>query len=546
SYLDLTINNTLENSGTLQAGNMLDINFMNASTNTLTQFAQAVSRAAIATTAEDGKLTKTVNNKIDNKTNANIISGKDIDINYSSGNGESKSVIYWVTKSGWGIITDSDQSSKYNLSSNYSMNNNGKITAAANNSKYMKINRDGSIDKTTLKGFYDGDYILNDGEIIDGAKLKEQKLAEIDIDLENVNADIDEYSNTLDNYTTIITDLMQQKADVEATISEINSLIEDGAVLLESKAGGSGIYAEISEFDLKMQKDMGCVRQTNTDPGYASKITQAEYNTMMQDYIVALQANEELSIAEFLAAKQEDYGFNTNQINNIVNGYNNVKGRLSVTPHGFAKYVGKDGITYIAALNPTGEGINQSCKNITDLNKQIDDINDKIKSVQYIKDNGEALLADLNRERTELISEYNGIWDTPAGEYDYTRGDYSIVFNDIRGAQDARITINGLTNAGITGTGVFDVTQTGLQVDNYSTRSLVFNGMNTDVASATSSFVINGKSQAEFANKRQAISGQKAYEYFYGIIGRPSFDNLPTNGVHYTTDSGEISGISIT
>ena len=553
SYLDLTINNTLENGGTLQAGNMLDINFMNGSTNTLTQFAQAVSRAAIATTAEDGKLTKAVNNKIDNKTNANIISGKDIDINYSSGNGESKSVIYWVTKSGWGIITDSGQSSKYDLSSNYNLNNNGKITAAANNSKYMKINRDGSIDKTTLKGFYDGDYILNDGEIVDGAKLKEQKLTEIDIDLGNVNADIDEYNNTLDNYTTIITDLMQQKADVEATISEINSLIEDGAVLLESKAGGSGIYAEISEFDLKMQKDMGCVRQTNTDPGYASKITQSEYNTMMQDYIVALQANEELSIAEFLAAKQEDYGFNTNQINNIVNGYNNVKGRLSVTPHGFAKYVGKDGITYIAALNPTGEGINQSCKNITDLNKQIDDINDKIKSVQYIKDNGEALLADLNRERAELISEYNEIWDTPAGEYDYTRGDYSIVFNDIRGAQDARITINGLTNAGITGTGVFDVTQTGLQVDNYSTRSLVFNGLDTDVASATNSFVINGKSQAEFANKRQAISGQKANEYFYGSSSvwqqnneRPSFDSLPTTGVHYTTESGEISGISIT
>ena len=185
------------------------------------------------------------------------------------------------------------------------------------------------------------------------------------------------------------------------------------------------------------------------------------------------------------------------------------------------------------------------------MNKQIDDINDKIKSVQYIKDNGEALLADLNRERAELISEYNEIWDTPAGEYDYTRGDYSIVFNDIRGAQDARITINGLTNAGITGTGVFDVTQTGLQVDNYSTRSLVFNGLDTDVASATNSFVINGKSQAEFANKRQAISGQKANEYFYGSSSiwkqneRPSFDSLPTTGVHFVATNTKIAGTTI-
>ena len=546
SYLDLTINNTLENSGTLSAGNMLDINFMNGSSNILTQFAQSVSKAAIATTTEDGKLTKTVNNKIDNKTNARIISGKDIDINYSSGTGETNSVIYWVTKSGWGIITDSGQSSNAVLSNNYSLNNNSTITAGADNSKYMKINRDGTIDKATLRGFYDGDYVLNNGEIVDGAKLKEQKLADIDIDLENINADIDEYTDTIENYTDIMTDLMQQKADAEAAINELNSLIEDGAVLLESKAGGSGIYAEISAFDLKMQQDMGCVRQNDTDPGYASKITQAQYNTLMQDYVVALQANEELSMAEFLAAKQDDYGFNATQIKKIIDGYSDVKGRLSVTTHGFAKYIGKNGKTYIAALNPTGEGASQSCKNITDLNRKIAEITDRIKSVQNIKDNGAAILAELNRERKELLSEYNEIWDTPADEYGYANGDYSIVFNDIRGAQDARITINGLANANITGMGVFNITKTGLQVDNYSTRSLVFNGMNTDVASATSSFVINGKSQAEFANKRQAISGQKAYEYFYGVIGRPSFDSLPTTGVHYTTESGEISGVSIT
>lgn len=550
SYLDLTINNTLENSGTLQAGNLMDINFMNSSTNTLTQFAQAVSRAAIATTAEDGKLTRTINNKLDNKANADITSGKDIDINYSNGIGETNSVIYWETKSGWGIITDSGQSSKYDLQSNYSLNNDGNITAALSNTKYMKINRDGTIDKTTLKGFHDGDYVLNDGKFVDGAKLKEQKLAEIDIDLENVNGTINEYENTIANYNTLVAKLNQQKADAEATLNELTAFIENGAVLLESKTGNSGIYAGISAFDLKMQKDMWCVRQTNTDPGYTSKITQAEYNTLMQDYTTALNNNPNLTMAEFLNAS--DYGFSNAQKNNIVKGYNDVKNRLSITPHGFAKYIGKDGITYLAALNPTGEGAAQSCKNMLDLNSKIEDIANQIKSIQYIKANGTALLEDLRDERAKLTAEYNAIWETPADEYSYSGEDYSLVFNDIRiNPNGAEINVHGLTNANITGNGVFDIAKSGLQIDNYSTRSLVFNDININTETANSSLIINGKSQAEFANKRQAISGQKANEYFYGSSSiwkqneRPSFDSLPTTGVHFVATNTKIAGTTI-
>ncbi len=551
SYLDLTVNNTLENSGTLQAGNLMDINFMNSSTNTLTQFAQAVSRAAIATTAEDGKLTRTINNKLDNKANADITSGKDIDINYSNGTGETNSVIYWVTKSGWGVITDSGQSSKYDLQSNYSLNNDGNITAALSNTKYMKINRDGTIDKTTLKSFSDSDYVLNDGKFVDGAKFKEQRLSEIDIELENVNGTINEYENTIANYNTLVAKLNQQKADAEATLNELTAFIENGAVLLESKTGNSGIYAGISAFDLKMQKDMGCVRQTNTDPGYASKITQAEYNTLMQDYTTALNNNPNLTMAEFLNAS--DYGFSNAQKNNIVKGYSDVKNRLSITPHGFAKYIGKDGITYLAALNPTGEGAAQSCKNMLDLNSKIEDIANQIKSIQYIKANGTALLEDLRDERAKLTAEYNAIWETPADEYSYSGEDYSLVFNDIRiNPNGAEINVHGLTNANITGNGVFDIAKSGLQIDNYSTRSLVFNDININTETANSSLIINDKEQTEFANKPQAISGQKANEYFYGSSSiwkqnneRPSFDSLPTTGVHFTVSNTKFVGTTI-
>ena len=550
SYVNLTINNTIENNGSATAGNMLDINFMSGSNNYLTQFAESISETAIATTTEDGKLTKIVNNRLDNKTNATMTSGKDIDINYSGGGGKLNSTIHWVTRSGWGLINNEGTSVNIDLQNNNSLNNDGKITAGADNSKYMKINRDGSIDKTTLKGFYDGDYALNEGEFVDGAKFKERKLTEINTELENVNADIAEYSYTVENADTILASLNEQKNDTQAAIDEINSLIENGAVLLESKTGGSGIYAGVSAFDQKIQRDMGCIRYTNTDPAASSKITQAQYNTMMSDYEAARQENGNLTLSEFLAAS--DYGFSNTQKTNIIKGYNDVNSRLSLTAHGFTKYVGKDGVSYIAAVNPKGEGAAQTCDNITYLNNNIENITNQISTVQDTKTNGAEIIASLKDERRKLLTEYNTIYDTPASEYDYSNGDYSIVFNDIRGSKNARMTINGLTNANITGSGVFDMTKSGMQIDNYSTRSLVFNDITADAASPNSSFVINGKSQAEFADKSQAISGIKAYNYLYpnsvswlNPEGTPSFDSLPTSGVHYVTKDAGIVGTTI-
>ena len=552
SYIDLSINNTLENSGSLLSGNMLDINFMPGSYNYLTQYAKSVSTAAIASTTEDGKLTKKVNNKIDNKASGEMASGKDIDINYTTGGGETNSTIYWETKSVWGLITDSGSSSKYDVQRDYTLNNDGRIVAAQNNSKYMKINRDGTIDKASLKSFYDDDYILSDGEIIDGAKLKEQVLAKLDIELDNVDGDIEEYQTTITNYEAIITDLAIQKAETEAALGELESLIENGAVLLESKSSsGSGIYYGVSDFDLKMQKDSGIIRYTDTDPARNQKITQAQYDTMMGDFLAALQENENLTMAVFLNEKKPAYGFTDAQVGNIVNGYADIQSRLSTTAHGYVKYIGKDNVTYIAALNPTGEGTSQSCKNIDKLHDRITDIENEMDRVANIKENGAELVATLQSQKGELLAQYNGVYETPASEYDYKNGDYSIVFKDIViNPSSGRITISGLTNASISGRGTVEIAKAGLQIDNYSTRSLVFNDVMVNDAAVVGGFVLNGKSQAEFANKNQAISGLKAYEYFYpnalsGQNNKPSFDSLPTSGVHYVTRDTGITGTTI-
>ena len=121
-------------------------------------------------------------------------------------------------------------------------------------------------------------------------------LAKLDIELNNVEGDIEEYQTTITNYDAIITDLATQKAEAEAALGELESLIENGAVLLESKSSsGSGIYYGVSDFDLKMQKDSGIIRYTDTDPARNQKITQAQYDTMMGDFLAALQENDNLT-----------------------------------------------------------------------------------------------------------------------------------------------------------------------------------------------------------------------------------------------------------
>ena len=64
----MTVNNTIDNAGSIEGGDFVGIDFMNNSVNNLTQYAYAFCRAAVATTTENGSLTKNVNNKINVKS----------------------------------------------------------------------------------------------------------------------------------------------------------------------------------------------------------------------------------------------------------------------------------------------------------------------------------------------------------------------------------------------------------------------------------------------------------------------------------------------
>ena len=564
SYLTLTINNNLQNNGSLQAGNLVDINFMKDSTNNLTQYAYSEAHAAIPTTTEDGAINKNINNTLNVESGADITSGKDVEISYSVGKGTEDSLIAWKTicYALFGIpISDSGSHRNSHVNHTPILKDNGKIIAGQGNNKYMKINRDGSVDKETLKGFYDDDYILSDGETVSGEIIKQRTLDSIKIEIDNIQESINENNQTIVSINNSLDALNDRKQEVQDKIDEINDLINNGAILTDDTLDGQGN----SNFNTIVQNDIKAqIKSRIVDDSDSTKITESQYNTIMTDYDAELSAIEtqnraiaayntehvnepqeyieQPTIFEFL--NDNNYGLSDEQKQTIADGYDAVKVNLSTaTKTGFAVY--QNGTNkYVAVSNPSGTGVNQTCKEITDFNTAIENLDKQIEPYEEKKVAILESLAVLNADRIKLQTDYDNTYATNPSEYEQRNGDYSITFNDIT-PKGAHITVDGAFNHHINGSGIFSVASNGLKIDNYSTRTMVFNDLNIDSAINQSGLIIGGKNHGEFADKNQVVSGIDAYMYINNIIGHKSFENLPTSGVHYKSGGDDISGITI-
>ena len=560
--LYFTVNNTLDNSGSMEAGNLVDINFMNNSINTLTQYAHSECHAAVASTNEGTELKRTINNTLNVNSNADITSGKDVEITYSSGKNNVSSTVSWKTVSYalFGIpISDSDSYSVDKPVDNYVLKNNGKIVAGQGNNKYMKINRDGSIDKETLKGFYDDDYILSDGEIISGEIIKQRTLDSIRIEINNIDESLTEISQKITSLNRTIDDYEDKIDVVQLKIDEINNLINNGAILTNDKQDAQGN----SDFNTIIQNDIKALIVSDSDD---TKITETQYNAIMTSYNTKLAEIETQNttifnhnaepenidnqqpyievptITEFI--ETQNYGLSDAQKTTISNGYDSVHNNVSMTEKcGFSVYQNSTG-KYVAVTTPTGTGNAQTCEELTQFNNAIEDINAQMEPYQDERTSALNTQAMLQANRVSLTSKYNDVYNTASSAYDQHSGSYSITFNDIE-PKEAHISVDGAYNNNISGNGIFSVASNGLKVDNYSTRTLLFNDLNIDSVANKSGLIIGGKNHSEFADKAQAVSGAQAYLYVHNKPGHTSFDNLPTSGVHYKSDGSGISGITI-
>ena len=294
SYLTLNINNNLNNSGSLEAGNLVDINYMGNSTNNLEQFAYSEAHAAIATTTENGELKKDLHNNLNIASGGDITSGKSIDVNYSSGVGNSSSYIGWKTVSYalFGIpIKKGDSKSNASIYHIPSLQIDGKMVAGQSNSRYMKINRDGSVDMDTLLGFYNDDYKLYDNQEVDGSDVQQRSLAAIKIEINNIDSTIEELSKENESLNKLKTDAKNDRKATQDKLDELNGYITNGNYEL---------LDENSSFNDKISADIKA-KVIKTSANEADRITEAEYNAIMAAYSNKKTKSEMPSMKEFLA-----------------------------------------------------------------------------------------------------------------------------------------------------------------------------------------------------------------------------------------------------
>ena len=573
SYLYYTANNTLNDNGSLQAGELVDIDFMNNSINTLVQYAYAECHAAVAATDEKGLLSRTINNAVTVAANADITSGNSVNISYLTGGGTETSTVAYknVHYAAFGIpITDEDNKPKISNSHSKSLKLDGKIVAGVGNNKYVKIDRDGTVNMDESKEIYSSDYTLFDNAQAEGATVKSKTISSIDVQIENVTFKLNDVDLKINNTENAITEIESKITPIQTELDNIDTLVSNGAVYKNIQVeNNSSEFYDIVNNDVKTSSGLSDDVYNIIIQKYKEKfneVTQtntaiAQHNSDPANVNNIQKFVDSPSIIDFLNGYTGD-DITQDEKNAFITKYNAAyNDRMTTNTSGVRIYTDLAGNKYIGATKVVDADNKVSWQEITNMNNQITEYNNEKAPYETQLANYNETKTNLNNQKNNLINERTIAQNKP--EADYVKSDdgnvYSIVFSDIK-AQNSEIAIMGgdVDNTDISGTGNFVITPSGLKVDNYSTRSLIFNSVDFDLSSAANSLKINDKTYSEFLNKPQALNTEDAYHYKYGQPRHhriddimhprpvPSFDNLPTDGVHFISQSsGQESDIII-
>ena len=559
SYLRFTANNELNNSGSIIAGKLVDINYMNNSYNDLYNRVRTESTALVADTEEGGYLNKTINNRLKIQSGAEIVSNKDIEISYSEGKGPVYSRIAWETNSAWGLISDDDYWYSDHTYVNPSLDLNGKMVAGEGNRKYIVIKKDGRIDEEKTQGFSADTYILEGGNLADGATIKAQRLNSINGKIESAEGvliDITAQKEVLDSEKAIYE---REKTSAENTKADFKELVDGGYLLLNIEVAEG---KTISAFEEQIQNDiqLEIVGEGN------DKITAEKYalfkeksDAKIKEIVEANKADPENAVNVYTAlsdywANDDSLDLTATQKTTIKTAFDAVQSKLGIsTNKKFMTYRASDGKKYAGVTNPTAVDNVKTCDELKGLDTTLSNAAEKIDALDIKIAHYSNAITDLNNELTDLKNQKTNIENTDASEFAIAKDEeYSILFSDIS-SSSARIKFDGMTNNNLNGAGIFNIAAAGLKVDNYSTRSIIFN--NIDLGSAhQSGLIIGDKNFGEFVDSEKAVNGSNAYAYKYGkidmfgrVIYDTKFDEVGTSGVHYVSseDGTGFSGVIV-
>ena len=580
SYVEAVINNTIDSSGTIKAGKLVDINFMGSSHNNLTVDVDVQNDAAVASTSKDGRVTRTINSTLNVKSDAKIVSDKDVGIHYSNTYGSvnsrlhSKSTSYLL----FGIpIVHEETLSNITRNATNVFNLNGKVIAGTNSEKYMKINNDGSVDMSVTTGFTHDDYNLKlYGE--DWEQIKQEKIDTIDNTITRLDESIESYKTMEEPLKKSINEYISQINDCnskintcnsniskfENAIGEINKQIENnsGYMVLNTQPGDAGF----SDFDNAVFADL----KQNSCGASENQVSEAAYDAMFagfkkyyKDYLKNNPTSQK-PLLDSLSAYLSGYSAteDANKLTDVqktalADVASNVEKNLSVSELGVFTYkkFNSDGavVTLVGLNNPVtnaATGKIESCDNLDNrrnslasLNNHLTELTNRQNELKQQFDEIESKILGLENQVNSLNEEKLSVNNLPDPNADANL--YSIEFKDTNYPQ-SKIDITGIYNTQIKGNGTFEMGRNLFKVDNYSTRSLIFNNIDTTAVSEVGLF-IHGTDYKDYKDSPSAINDNVHFVTTSstgesGIIVNNYYDN--TNPVAHNQNP-DAEGLSV-
>ena len=500
SNITLEINNLIDNKGHIKADTLAQFDFMKKSTNILDQDVKVTVDAAIPTSAVDGLVKYTVNNKMNVAQNADIISNKDVIINYLSGNNKitSDMIEDLTCRILFGIpIHTVNRYKRISQNVNNSLQLDGVIKAGTSAQRYMYIDKNGNIDMEKLKGFMQEEYKLVDASNVSGEQLTEDTIKGLEGEVDKLQEKIDELQAQADKNDALISDYKTALNEITNLLNSINNAISVTDAQNQFKTEVQN--AVVGEGENKISQELFDKIWEKANP---NKTTETEYTASITEV-----AKEVLDGEENIDKK----------VSAIETAYNTANGKFStkiIDGYEYSLYNGKvllgnDDKTKTDAINNLTAGKNELKSVIADfenLNKgykdNLETLNDSLTSVNnqiaYLKENP---LSDLVIEKAAV--EFANL-NIPSSK---------IEINGITKEENGKKTIN------IKGNGKFILASAGLGIDNYSNRDLIFKNIDLVNGYGPTGLIIDGTNYNHLANTGTPVADNVLLETDGDILG---------------------------
>ncbi len=500
SNITLNINNLIDNNGHIKADDLAQFDFMKKSTNILDQDVKVTVDAAIPTSAVDGSVQYNVNNKMNVAKNADIISNKDVIVNYLSGNNKitSDMVEDLTCRILFGIpIHTVNRYKRISQNVSNSLQLDGVIKAGTAAQRYMYIDKDGNIDKEKLKGFMQDEYKLVNASNVSGEQLTEDTIKGLEGEVDKLQEKINELQEQADKNDALI-------AEYKASLNELTNLLSE-------------INNAISVTDA--QNQFKSEVQTAIVGDGENKISQELFDKIWEKANPNKDAGAENTASITEVAKEVLNGEENidKKVSAIETAYNAAKGKFSTKTSGdyqYSLYNGK------IVLGNNDEAKTNAINNVTAGINSLDGIIADFENMNKgYKDN----LETLNDSLTSVNNQIAYLKENPLPDSVIKKA--AVEFANLN-IPSSKIEINGITKEengkkiiNIKGDGKFILASAGLGIDNYSNRDLIFKNIDLVNGYGPTGLIIDGTNYNHLANTGTPVADNVLLETDGDILG---------------------------